>query len=582
MKLHPSKADFLKSLMATAGLALCLFLGLSTTAKAQQYPLFTNYLLNQYAFNPATTGLVQSTQVNLYYRKQWAEFPGAPTTRIAALRTRLRPIPFGLGGYFFNDEAGALRRSGGTGLISYTQQLGEKTAISVGFAGGYHQIRLMDGFNAVDDTDQLIQAARTGAWVPDFNAGLHVQSGNFYLGFSVPQIFEPRPRFESGDGLNRLESHYYLISGYDWGISEQFRLEPSVMIKMVSDNHIQAEGALRAFFLKSFWVGGLYRTEDAIAAMAGFSAGKLFEAAYAYDFTSSDLRLVSSGTHELSLVFRWGRYSDKDNDGISDQNDLCPDLPGTKDKQGCPDNPVSDFNSDDIDGDGIPNPLDFCPELAGHPDNHGCPSGDRDGDGIPDISDDCPGIVGVSSNNGCPINDRDADGIIDQFDQCPDVAGTFVNRGCPDTDTDKDGTPDASDKCPATFGPSTNNGCPVVTMEESQILEFAIRNLLFENGQVTIQETSKPYLIQLADLMKTRTDWRLRITGHADNKGADRTNLLLSKDRAEAVFNVLLSQGVRRQQLIIDYAGASKPSADNSSEAGRQLNRRVELEFVFD
>ena len=561
---------------------LFFFFGINTPGKAQQYPLFTNYLLNQYAFNPATTGLIQSTQVNLYYRKQWAEFPGAPITRIAALRTRLQSVPFGLGGYFFNDEAGALRRSGGTGLISYTQQVGANTAISVGFAGGYHQIRLMDNFTAVDDNDQLIQAARTGAWVPDFNAGLHVQSGNFYLGFSVPQIFGPRPRFESGSGLNRLESHYYLISGYDWVLTSQLRIEPSVMVKMVGDNRIQAEGALRAMFLNRFWVGGLYRQEDAVAAMAGFSAGTLLEAAYSYDFTSSDLRNVSSGTHEVSLVFKWGRNNDADNDGITDQNDRCPELPGTAENQGCPVNPVAAFNADDIDGDGIPNPLDFCPQLAGHPDNHGCPSDDRDGDGIPDINDDCPSISGVSSNNGCPINDRDSDGIVDQFDQCPDVPGTFVNRGCPETDTDKDGTPDFSDKCPATFGPSSNKGCPVVTPEEMQILESAIRNLTFSTGAVDIQEQSKPFLVNLADLMKTRTDWRLRIIGHADNKGAERTNLLLSKDRAEAVFNFLLSQGVRKQQLIIDYAGASKPSADNSSEAGRQLNRRVELAFVFD
>jgi len=582
MKLHPLKTNFRQCFAPHLACIAIFFLGLYSRGNAQQYPLFTNYLLNQYAFNPATTGLVQSPQANLYYRKQWTEFPGAPITRIAALRTRLRSVPFGLGGYFFNDEAGALRRSGGTALLSYTQQLATKTAISVGFAGGYHQIRLMEGFSAVDNNDPVILAALTGAWVPDFNAGFHIQSGDFFLGFSVPQLFGPNPRFESGDRLQRLESHYYLISGYDWGLSSKFRLEPSVMLKMVSDNRIQAEGALRAVFLNKFWVGGLYRSEDAIAAMAGFSAGSLFEAAYSYDFTSSTLRNVSSGTHEVSLIFKWSRYGDADNDGISDKNNHCPDLPGVPENQGCPLNPMAAFNPDDIDGDGIPNPLDFCPQLPGHPDNHGCPIGDRDGDGIPDAIDDCPSIVGVASNNGCPINDRDSDGIIDQFDQCPDTPGTFANRGCPDTDTDKDGTPDFSDKCPGTFGPSSNRGCPVVTPEEMQILELAMQNLTFSGAEVEIPGISKPYLISLANLMKTRSDWQLRLTGYAESRGTDRSNLLLSKDRAESVFNFLLAQGVRRQQLILDNSGAGRLSSNNSSEAGRPFNRRVELEFVFD
>ncbi len=561
----------------------CFLLWCSMTVlRAQQYPLFTNYLLNQYGYNPATTGLISDMQVNLYYRKQWTGFPDAPVTRIAAVRKRLRRIPFGIGGYFFNDEAGALRRSGGTAMLSYTQQLGENAAISVGFAGGYHQIRLMDGFTVRDDDDQVVHNARLGSWSPDFNAGVHVQAGDFYVGFSIPQLFAPKLRLGGSDRFSRLESHYYLVTGYDWALHDQFRLEPSLMLKLVEGTPLQMEGALRGIFMNKFWVGGLYRTEDALAVMAGFAAGKLFEAAYAYDFTTSGLRHAGSGSHELSLVFRWGHFQDADNDGIADKNDKCPDRAGPQRNNGCPEDIFADKVASDMDADGIPDHIDICPELAGPADNQGCPWGDRDGDGIPDHQDDCPGLPGVAINNGCPVNDRDADGIIDQFDQCPDLPGSYANRGCPDADSDKDGTPDPSDKCPHTFGPPSNEGCPVVTPDESRILELAMRNLYFETSQVQIWEQSKPYLARLAELMKNRADWRLRIAGHTDNKGTERANLLLSKDRAESVYYFMIDRGVRREQLIMEYYGHSKPFADNNTEAGRQLNRRVELEFVFD
>ncbi len=561
----------------------CLLCSLTLgTASAQQYPLFTNYLLNQYGYNPATTGLVGGMQVNLYYRKQWTGFPDAPVTRLAAFRTRLRQVPFGFGGYFFNDEAGALRRSGGSALLSYTQRLGEKSAISAGFAGGMHQYRLVDGFSIRDLDDPVVYNARLGAWSPDFNAGIHVQAGDFYVGFSIPQLFSPRLRLGDGERLSRLQAHYYLVTGYDWMLHEDFRLEPSFMLKMVEGTPLQVEAALRGIFLNRFWVGGLYRSEDAMAVMAGFAAGRLFEAAYSYDFTTSGLRHVSSGSHELSLIFRWGDPADTDKDGIADKHDRCPDRPGPQRNNGCPEDIFAEKSVSDRDGDGIPDHLDLCPDLAGLADQQGCPTQDRDGDGIPDHQDDCPGIPGVAINNGCPVNDRDGDGIIDMFDQCPDVPGTFVNRGCPETDTDKDGTPDSSDKCPNTFGPPSNQGCPVVTPEENRILELAMRNLYFETAQVEIWKQSWPYLEKLAELMKKRSDWRLRIIGHTDNRGSEKANFQLSKDRAEAVLYFLFDRGVRREQLIMEYYGHTRPFADNSTEAGRQLNRRVELEFVFD
>lgn len=567
---------------AVAVLFCCIGFFTTFDAAAQQYPLFTNYLLNQYGFNPAVTGLVQDMQVNLFYRRQWTGFPDAPNTQLAAFRTRLRRVPFGVGGYFFKDEAGALRRSGGTALLSYTQQLGEFTSISVGFAGGLHQYRLMDGFTVREDGDQVVYNARMGMWAPDFNAGFYLNTNDFYFGFSIPQLFAPKIRFGDDGRQSRLETHYYLVTGYDWTINDNFRLEPSLMLKLVNGVPLQMDAGLRAILLNRFWVGTLYRTEDAVAAMAGFAAGNALDVAYSYDFTTSGLRHAAAGSHEINLVFRIGNFSDRDRDGVADKHDKCPDAAGPRRNNGCPEDIFAEKGASDRDDDGIPDHLDLCPEAPGPTENHGCPWGDRDGDGIPDHLDDCPGLAGVAMNNGCPVNDRDGDGIIDQFDQCPDVPGSFANRGCPDADTDKDGVPDPLDKCPNTFGPPSNDGCPIVTPEETNILELAVRNLYFQTGQIQVWQQSAPYLTKLADLMKQRADWRLRIAGHTDNKGSERVNLLLSKDRAESVYQFMLDKGVRREQLVMEYFGQTKPFVPNDTEANRQLNRRVELEFIFD
>ena len=555
---------------------------LSSRLSAQQYPLFTNYILNQYGFNPATAGLTGDIQLNMYYRHQWTGFPDAPVTRIAAVRTRLKRVPFGVGGYFFNDEAGSLRRAGGNALLSYRQVVGERTAISVGFSAGYHQMRLVDGFTVRDDQDQVIADARLGSWSPDFNAGVYVESGDFYAGFSIPQLFAPKLRFGGNETLSRLNTHYYLVSGYNIPLGEEFRLEPAVMMKLTDENIFQVDGSLRGVFRNRFWLGGLYRSGDAMAAMAGFSVGKIFDVAYAYDFTTSGLRQVSSGSHEVSLSFRFGSYQDTDGDGVADKDDRCPEQPGARRNEGCPVTLLGGGNAKDSDGDGVTDEKDLCPSLSGPVTNNGCPMGDRDGDGIPDDQDACPGLPGVAINRGCPVNDRDGDGIVDKFDACPDEFGSFDNRGCPDKDTDKDGTPDHLDQCPGTFGPPANYGCPIVTSDEATLLQLAMQSLYYESAQTEIWDKSRQYLDRLANLMEQREDWRLRIVGHADNQGTDRTNLQLSKERAEAVALYLTNRGVRMEQLIVEYHGHKRPFSDNDTEAGRQLNRRVELEFVFE
>lgn len=143
---------------------------------------------------------------------------------------------------------------------------------------------------------------------------------------------------------------------------------------------------------------------------------------------------------------------DSDGDGLSDNEDKCPNLAGSIDNNGCP--------TMDDDGDGIPNHLDECPFDEGSEALNGCP--DTDGDGVADKNDNCPNVAGSKDNSGCPqLKDRDGDGIADSQDNCPDQAGSIENSGCPDgSDSDGDGVADSKDDCPNTVGLIQFNGCP--------------------------------------------------------------------------------------------------------------------------
>lgn len=261
---------------------------------------------------------------------------------------------------------------------------------------------------------------------------------------------------------------------------------------------------------------------------------------------------------------------DRDNDGVLDHLDQCPDTPGLAQFNGCPDS----------DGDGIRDEIDKCPNTPGPATAGGCP--DMDNDGVPDIEDACPELYGKPEFNGCPFQDSDGDGIMDDDDLCPQQPGPAENKGCPWADTDGDGVWDKDDRCPLTPGDPMNFGCPVIKTEEAAILKTAFENLEFETGKAVIRANSFTSLNELAKLLNDKPEWKLHIAGHTDNVGNDESNMRLSKDRAESTAKYLQGKGIAPSRFIVVWFGETTPIADNGTPEGRQKNRRVEMEVVFD
>ena len=274
------------------------------------------------------------------------------------------------------------------------------------------------------------------------------------------------------------------------------------------------------------------------------------------------------------IVFTFGKAKDSDRDGVPDRVDKCPDTPFgvTVDKNGCP---------VDSDGDGIPDYLDDCPHEAGLSSLGGCP--DTDGDGIADKYDECPEEPGTKELKGCP--DTDGDGVIDKNDLCPDTpSGVIVDEnGCP-VDSDGDGIPDYLDDCPHEAGPKENNGCPIEEAEKQKsiVLDIKINPVYFSIDQSYLTDYSKDKLDKLITLLNENPDYKINLSGFTDNIGSKEYNQLLSERRVKSVIGYLTSNGLDQSRIYETKAfGKESPAADNASEEGRRLNRRVEFE-VFE
>lgn len=122
---------------------------------------------------------------------------------------------------------------------------------------------------------------------------------------------------------------------------------------------------------------------------------------------------------------------------------------------------------------------------------------------------------------------------------------------------------------------------PKMENEEQEIITTAFNSLEFAYNESTILLTSNESLDALAALLKQKQDWKLQISGHTDNVGKQEENLVLSKERAQAVKDYLVKKGIASERIETQYFGSSKPIATNETEEGRQKNRRVEMKITF-
>lgn len=526
-------------------------------SQAQQLPMYSQYYWNDYIINPAFTGLRNSPRIQLGYRNQWSGFTGAPSTFTLGGHAPIKSKHMGVGGMVFSDDqGGAITQNGVLLNYSYQIQFDKKSLLSLGLSGVINQYSFSGSSLQNIAPDPILQQNLKQV-SPDLNFGIvYNWNDKLYIGLAVNQLIQSRLSNFNSNNLevgNTLVRHFNFSTSYLFQLNSLFDFQPYALVRTSLIQNPQFELGAKTTFNRLLFAGLSYRNAESIVALAGFEYQQ-FMLGYSYDFGIGPIKNYSNGSHEIVLAYRFDKKkettlineikeADQDNDGILDKDDLCPEIAGLIQHKGCP---------------------------------------DSDNDGVFDDIDECPKVVGSRENNGCPWPDTDGDGLTDNKDNCPKTVGPIDNLGCPYGDSDNDGINDKEDNCPLTAGPKENKGCPIIEKKDQEVLDMAFKNLEFETNESTILENSKASLFNLAETLKSKTNWTILLSGHTDDVGDAEANMILSKNRVVAVKNYLVSNGVKENKIRIAYFGESKPISDNSTLEGRQKNRRVEFTIIFD
>jgi len=281
----------------------------SFSLKAQQNLVYNHYFLNPYLYNPSYIAASGYSELLMNYRKQWAQFNGAPTTATLNLQLPLNH-KMGLGLNLYNDQAGVLQTNSAMASFAYQVYLGKSTAelhrLGFGLSAGVtiNNINL----DKVDDPSDPSLTDNNSTSV-DGQFGINYQYKNLKIGFALPRLFVSHIVSENGFNTPKLDQLNNTITtiSYNFSLSPRLAFEPFFLYRTSEGVSGQYEitGVLKLDDL--LWGGASYRQDYGPAGFLGFNLKNKLRVGYAYEFAPQQTTGLGNGSHEVQVILRIGK-----------------------------------------------------------------------------------------------------------------------------------------------------------------------------------------------------------------------------------------------------------------------------------
>jgi type IX secretion system PorP/SprF family membrane protein len=283
----------------------------SFSAHAQYESMFTQYMFNEMYINPAYVGSHECIAANLLYRNQWVGIEGAPKTQTFSIHGPVSNGKLGMGLSVINDNIGVSHQLAVNANVAYRIRFSQNSVLAFGMQGGFvNDEEKYTSIHTITQGDNQFAADARAFFLPNAGVGIYYSEQRFYAGLSIPRLFENKivptqNDFSVTNKSNIKYWHYFLTTGYVFDLNDQLKFKPSCMIRAVQNAPVELDMDAN-FLLNNFlWIGGSYRTGDAISAMVGFQLTKQLRCGYSYDYTFTPLQKFNSGSHEITLGYNF-------------------------------------------------------------------------------------------------------------------------------------------------------------------------------------------------------------------------------------------------------------------------------------
>ncbi|MCL9770490.1 type IX secretion system membrane protein PorP/SprF [Flavobacterium sp. HXWNR69] len=284
---------------------LGLLLATSSSLLAQQESMITFYKDHLNLVNPAFVGTENGTIFQSTIRQQWTGIKDAPSTQAVSFMTPVgKKLALGLS--FVHDKVFIEKQSFVTLDLSYNVTLTDELDLFMGIKAGGNNYEVntngLETYNIISDPS-LVPISRFN---PNVGVGFYLKHDKFYVSLSTPKMLNTE-RAKNEDGYATVSTdrvHYYFSGGYNFDISGNVELVPSVMVRYVNGAPFSTDFTATTIINEGFHLGATYRTDKSLAGLAKIKISKNFMLGYAYEYSlRKELLGRANGSNEFYLKF---------------------------------------------------------------------------------------------------------------------------------------------------------------------------------------------------------------------------------------------------------------------------------------
>ncbi len=274
---------------------------------AQQDPMYTMYMWNMMAINPAYAGSADVLNVTALSRAQWANIPGAPVTHSISAHAPVNRQSLALGMGLVSDRIGRTGTSSAFGDVAYRTRITPKMRLSFGLKFGLNHAQVNNTqLQNIDPEDPLFLTDQSDQLVPNFGAGIYLWSTRSYLGVSVPKLrrnYLGSVENENSNTLFAQESpHLFITGGYVIECGT-VKIKPAFMLRMTEGAPPSGDLSVNVLLRDRFWIGSAYRNGSNVSGIFSIQLNDQFRAGYAYDLCLDPLMIGGRSSQEIMLSY---------------------------------------------------------------------------------------------------------------------------------------------------------------------------------------------------------------------------------------------------------------------------------------
>lgn len=296
---------------------LCLVGLFYQEGTAQQESQFTQFMHNRLTINPAFAGVPERGTITAIYRRQWAGFDKAPTSKLISFNAPFAGNRVGFGLTVANYTAGITNSWNAAMAYSYKLPVSKEAAFRVGIQGAmrYYGFDFAEPSIYIKDPDDPSFSQNTeNKFTGNFGLGLYFNYKQFYAGASVPYLFPNEITLNRQTRVDRIAQevpHAYFMTGATIPVNRKIDFAPNLLVKYVNNSPVNFDINLSMIFEKAFTAGVSYRTgtsgtSDSVDLLAMYQYKNL-GFGVAYDLGLSEINNYHNGSFEVLLRYDFGK-----------------------------------------------------------------------------------------------------------------------------------------------------------------------------------------------------------------------------------------------------------------------------------